>query len=183
MGARNESRANPAERAERQVAAYELVLRGHSLRSAAAEMKRLGYQRVSYETVRDLVALEGKQRVEPLAEEWRTMLIERLNASRLHVMNVLEREHLTISDGRVVSLEDEFGKDVPIVDDGPVLQAVDRLNKIDAQIAKLTGAEAPVQTEANVTATIARPVELEAAVARARQAMEEEESRLREGPA
>lgn len=178
MASNPHSRSNPAEKAEKQVAAYELMLLGYSLRAAAAEMTRLGYGEMSYETVRTLVAIEGKERVEPAAEAWRTMLIERHNASRLRVLDVLNRDHLTISDGRVVMIDG-----APIIDDGPVLQAVDRLNKIDAQIAKLTGAEAPVVTEATVNATIARPVELQDAMAKARVAMEAEEARIKQGEA
>lgn len=171
MGSRNESRSNPAEKAERQVRAFELVRDGHSLRSAAAQMKLEGYTRVSHVTVKNLVELEAAERVSPVAEQWRTVLLERLNDARLNVLRVLRRDHLTISDGQIVRLDGE-----PIIDDAPVLQAVDRLVKIDTQIAKLVGAEAPVQSE--IAATITRPPEILALIAAAEADAAAAEARL-----
>ena len=55
---------------------------------------------------------------------------------------MLETHHLVISDGRVVTLDGE-----PIPDDEPVLKAVDRLVKINQEIAKIYGAYAPVKSE------------------------------------
>jgi len=70
MAARNESRADPAEQAERQVCAYGLPLRGLSLREVAEQMTAEGDQ-VSHETVRKLVKTEADERVGPLAAEYR----------------------------------------------------------------------------------------------------------------
>ncbi|WP_410620912.1 hypothetical protein [Amycolatopsis sp. cmx-8-4] len=101
MAARNESRANPAEQAEMQQRAFELVLRGKSLREAARVMTAEG-TRVSHEKVRQLVQLESDERVLPSADQWRQVLIERLNDARQAVLTVLEREQVTILHGRVI---------------------------------------------------------------------------------
>jgi DNA-binding CsgD family transcriptional regulator len=90
--------------------------------------------------------------------ELRTMMLDRLHEELLRldeyeatVREVLARKHVTVSNGRVVSLPDpETGKDVPLEDDGVVLQAIDRLVKIGEErrknnesVRKLMGADAP----------------------------------------
>ena len=87
----------------------------------------------------------------------KALLIADLNAAKQAVWAVLEANHLVISDGRVVSLDGD-----PIPDDEPVLKAVDRLVKINQELAKIYGVYAPVQsrveviTEDAVDAEIAR---------------------------
>jgi hypothetical protein len=76
------------------------------------------------------------------SEEAKTILIADLNAAKQAVWAVLEANHLVISDGRVVTLDGE-----PIPDDEPVLKAVDRLVKINQELAKIYGAYAPVKSE------------------------------------
>lgn len=75
-------------------------------------------------------------------EEAKTLLLHDLNAAKQAVWAVLEANHLVISDGRVVHLDD-----TPIPDDDPVLRAVDRLVKIDQELAKIYGAYAPTRSE------------------------------------
>lgn len=62
-------------------------------------------------------------------------------------MEVLEREHVTVSNGRVVSLDDG----TPLPDDGPVLQAIDRLLRIQERRARLLGLDAPVKRDLTLT--------------------------------
>jgi hypothetical protein len=59
---------------------------------------------------------------------------------------VLERKHVTISQGRVVKLDG-----TPVDDDGPTLAAIDRLLKVHEARRKLLGLDAPVKTEVEVT--------------------------------
>lgn len=75
-------------------------------------------------------------------EEAKALLLTDLNAAKQAVWAVLEANHLVISDGRVVRLDG-----TPVPDDEPVLRAVDRLVKIDQEIAKIYGAYAPTQHE------------------------------------
>lgn len=67
----------------------------------------------------------------------RDLELDRLDELWRITMGVLEREHVTVSNGRVVALD---GK--PLRDDGPVLAAVDRLLKIQERRAKLLGLDA-----------------------------------------
>lgn len=90
--------------------------------------------------------------------ELRTMMLDRLHEELIRlneyeetVRAVLKRKHVTVSNGRVITLPDpETGKDEPLEDDGVVLQAIDRLVKIGEErrknnesVRKLMGADAP----------------------------------------
>lgn len=177
MASNPSSRSNPAEKAEQQVQAYTLSLRGHSLR----EIGRL--MGVSHETARKLISLEADARVLPLADQLRKQQLDRLNEMRMAALAVLEREHVHISEGRVVRDKDPETGEVlgAIVDDGPVLAAIDRLVKIEDRMAKLLGLDAPVQQE--IAATVEhKPSEVLDLINRARRQAEEDEARLREGP-
>ena len=94
----------------------------------------------------------------------RTESTEQLLAARREVWKVLRTEHVTVSHGKVVRRQvgwevDEHGgrlfnaDDEPIpvyedlLDDAPVLAAVDRLVKIEDQLAKLWGYVAPTKIE------------------------------------
>ncbi|MEU0467289.1 hypothetical protein ABZ215_25080 [Amycolatopsis sp. NPDC006131] len=174
MGANPSSRANAADRAEEQVQAYNLRLRGLSLREIGRQMG------CSHEKVRQLIALEADARVLPLADELRKQQLDRLNEMRLRALEVLEREHYQFFEGRVVRMKNGDGEPVPVVDDSPVLSAIDRLLKVEDRMSKLLGLDAPVQSE--VTATVEhRPVEVLSLIEQARQRTAEEEAALREG--
>lgn len=75
--------------------------------------------------------------------------LERLNALYARLEKLLDKQHVAISNGRVVTLHDE-----PIEDDGPILHVVDRLLRIDEsrrrvgeRRAKLLGLDAPQRME------------------------------------
>jgi len=90
------------------------------------------------------------------ADEAKALLLMDLNAAKQAVWAVLEANHLVISDGRVVTLDG-----VALPDDEPVLKAVDRLVKIDQEIAKIYGAYAPARHEVRTIDSIdARLIEL-----------------------
>ena len=89
-------------------------------------------------------------------DEAKTLLLADLNAAKQAVWAVLEANHLVISDGRVVHLDG-----TPVPDDEPVLKAVDRLVKINQELAKIYGAYAPVRHEVQqIDAIDARLLEL-----------------------
>jgi hypothetical protein len=68
------------------------------------------------------------------------------------VIDVLEGQHYVVSDGRIVYLGDKDDPDrTELLDDGPVLQAVDRLLKISDRRAKLLGLDAPKRVEVSDT--------------------------------
>lgn len=75
--------------------------------------------------------------------------LERLNDLEMAARRVLERHHITVSNGQVVRLDGE-----PLLDDAPVLNAIDRLLKIEEQRRrngesrrKLLGLDQPAKVE------------------------------------
>lgn len=62
-------------------------------------------------------------------------------------LEVLERDHITVSQGRVV--KDDDG--VPIPDDGPKLAAIRELRGVRESYRRLFGLDAATKSEANVT--------------------------------
>jgi hypothetical protein len=99
--------------------------------------------------------------VRETTDEAKALLVADLNAAKQAVWEVLGTHHLVISEGRVVKLDDE-----PIPDDEPVLRAVDRLVRINQELAKIFGAYAPTRTEViTMDAIEAEIVKLEAEVA------------------
>ena len=92
-----------------------------------------------------------KLTVEEPAAEVRAMELERLDRLYEAAVGVLERHHVTVSQGRVVQLDGE-----PLPDDGPVLQAIDRLLKIQERRARLLGLDAAqkMDVSGNVSYTV-----------------------------
>lgn len=125
------------EGAERDAEACRLKSRGLSYRAIAEQLgyadhscARRGVERALAETV-----------AEPAAE-LRQLELMKLDAMERAVLDVLEREHVKVNDGEVVKVD---GK--TLIDDAPVLQAVDRLIKIGERRAKLLGLDAPKRLE------------------------------------
>lgn len=85
----------------------------------------------------------------PNAQESKNRLLKSLDDAEVAVLRVLETSHLTVTEKGVVCVEIN-GQKVPVPDDSPVLQAVDRLLKINHQRAQLTGAYAPIKVTQEV---------------------------------
>lgn len=85
--------------------------------------------------------------VQEAGDELRTLELIRLDALYVAAHEVLEREHVTVSNGRIVAGTDG----APILDDAPVLQAIDRLLRIQERRAKLLGLDAPVKKDVSLT--------------------------------
>jgi hypothetical protein len=90
-------------------------------------------------------------------DAYRDEQLARIEAAREVVMDVLHARHVVVSNGHVVSEitgQDAEGKPIygePLVDDGPVLAAVDRLVKLDDQEARLLGLYAAAKVETDTT--------------------------------
>lgn len=145
--------------------------------AAALRARRKTYQQIADELgmASKSSAYEAVQRAlrdalsEP-AEQARQMELDDLDRAQRHVLEVLERNHVTVSHGRVVRrlidferddggeyLLDEDGKRIGIyedvLDDGPILQAVDRLIKIGESRRKLLGLDAATKMDVSGTVT------------------------------
>lgn len=72
-----------------------------------------------------------------ISEDARNQSIAHLEALRQRLLAMLDEEYFAISNGRVVF---DPIREVPLRDRGPVLAAIDRLVKIEMDIAKLSGA-------------------------------------------
>lgn len=151
-----------AESAAKDARVVELVNEGHSLQDIATAWgvsKPVIWRRFH----RALERIPQKA-----VEDYRTAQLVRLAAARQAVMDVLTAKHVVVSNGHVVSeivgnhpLVDEdnephpqAGEPIygdPLIDDGPVLAAVDRLVKLDDQEAKLLGLYAAAKVEHDST--------------------------------
>ena len=74
------------------------------------------------------------------AGDVRALELEKLDRAERAVLAVLERRHLTVSHGKVISVGGE-----PLEDDAPVLAAADRLVRISESRRKLLGLDSPVK--------------------------------------
>jgi hypothetical protein len=150
------------ETADRDAKAARLRSRGMSYRQIAAELG------VEVASAYDAVQRALKDALGEAPADVRRLELERLDQMEAAVWAVLERDHITVSQGRVVRrrILDDNGdpivagrdrddkpvfREEDVLDDGPVLQAVDRLLKIQARRAALLGLDAPVKAETGVT--------------------------------
>ncbi|MER6191786.1 hypothetical protein [Streptomyces cyaneofuscatus] len=136
--------------AERDARAAELRSKGWTYPRIAAELG-FNHRADAYNAVKRVL----KETVREAGEDVRALELERLDRLEAAANEVLEREHVTVSNGRVVSLNE-----TPLPDDGPVLAAIDRLLKIQERRARLLGLDAP--TKAAITITPERAAAIEA---------------------
>jgi AraC-like DNA-binding protein len=164
------------ETAARDARAAELRAEGWTLKQIADE---LGYsdktnaQRGIRRTLKEIV--QGP------AEKLLQLETERLESLYEEALKVLERDHATVSHGKII--KDDDGN--PILDDGPKLAAIDRCVKIRESYRRLHGLDKPVKVDATVTEITQEDVALQELVAemRAKNAAVEEELRTQRGQA
>lgn len=113
----------------------------------AAELRAKGW---SYQRIADELGWGNKgdahhavqrilqETVQEAGDDLRTMERERLDRLSAAAWEVLDRQHVTVSNGQIVRLDG-----TPLPDDGPVLQAIDRLLRISESRRKLDGLDAP----------------------------------------
>ncbi|MDH6141147.1 hypothetical protein P3T35_003160 [Kitasatospora sp. GP30] len=144
---------------ERRRRAVEMKIAGHTWEQIS---DALGYggRANAYNDIRRELQKSAAKLAIPL-EEYRQLELDRLDAELVRlgrlqetIEAILEREHVTIQGGKVVLMDD----DSPVPDYGPVLQAADRLLKIEdarrrnaERRAKLLGLDAPTKTEGVLT--------------------------------
>jgi hypothetical protein len=124
------------ETAEREAKAAQLRSRGMSYRQIAAE---LGVD--THTAHNDVQSALAAIVAEPAAAA-QALELERLDAMYARALQVMEAHHVTVSNGRVVTLDDS-----PLPDDGPVLAAINTLVRISESRRKLLGLDSPVKTQ------------------------------------
>lgn len=108
------------------------------------------------------------------AEQLLAQEAARLDTLYEEALAVLERDHLTVSHGRIIKGDD--GQ--PILDDGPKLAAIDRLVKIRESYRRLFGLDQPVKVDARVTEVTQQDLELQEMLSEAKARMEVEEQQI-----
>ncbi|MGQ4351973.1 hypothetical protein [Streptomyces drozdowiczii] len=85
--------------------------------------------------------------VQEAGDDLRALELSRLDVLYVAATDVLERHHVTVSHGKIVAgLDGE-----PLLDDAPVLQAIDRLLRIQERRARLLGLDAPIKKDVSLT--------------------------------
>lgn len=77
------------------------------------------------------------------AKQLRATEAARLDDLYVEALEILERDHVVVSHGKIIHGED--GR--PLLDDGPKLAAIDRARQIRESYRKLFGADAPKQLD------------------------------------
>ncbi|QIP87625.1 hypothetical protein GLX30_30395 [Streptomyces sp. Tu 2975] len=126
---------------------YIRTLQGAEMDAEAARLRSKGW---SFQRIADELGYSNKGNawravdavlqatVQEAGDELRRLERERLDRLAEAAWGVLDRQHVTVSNGRIVSLGGE-----PLPDDGPVLAAIDRLLRISESRRKLEGLDAP----------------------------------------
>lgn len=147
---------------ERDAEAAKLRARGHTYDQIALT---LGYSDRS--NARDGVMRCLDATVAEPAAEVRKIELDRLDYLWRKGLEVLERDHITVQHGKVIRRQigverdkdgierlDPDGKEIPVwedvLDDDPVLRAIDRLLKISERRARLLGLDTPVKADLTV---------------------------------
>lgn len=120
-------------------------------RAKALELRKAG---VPYDKIKDQLgyktraaAIQDVQRamaamVREPADDLRALEDERLDMLWFRAMQVLSRQHITVSNGRVVMHNGQ-----PVTDDGPILAAIRELRMLSESRRKLHGWDAPTKVE------------------------------------
>lgn len=135
------SKAQQALTAERRAKALTLRVSGLTYEQIADQLGYAGRAAAYVDIER---ALTQRKRDQQAAADLAAPLeLERLDTMERAAWAVLRRQHTLVSQGRVI--KDDAGR--PMQDDGPTLDAIDRLLKIQVRRAKLLGLDMPAKVE------------------------------------
>lgn len=137
------SRAKQASVAERRSKLIKMRLAGHSFDECAA---KLGYSSRSAAT-RDFTRAFEQVAIEQRAsvEVYREVELAKLDDLTIKATRILLGRHYVVTQAGKLVEDPETG--LPLLDDGPTLQAIDRLLKIQDRRAKLLGLDSPQKVE------------------------------------
>jgi DNA-binding CsgD family transcriptional regulator len=121
---------------------------------------------ISMKTVQNDLYITRKEltdRVTGQAEARRAQSLARLEDALTVAVEVMRKEHLAHSNGRLVQVEDEVTGEVrQVLDDGPRLAAVDKVVKIVESIRNMFGDNAPSKVDNTVTGSVEYVVKVDA---------------------
>jgi hypothetical protein len=142
-----------AGRAERQAKAARRRAQIVHARMAGATFEEIGREHgISDTRAQQLYADAMRRTVKEPADQHRALELRRLDDLQLRLTEVLRRDHVTISGGKVVVDQDGH----PYLDDGPVIAAGMALVRVQESRRKLLGLDEP--THHNVSAKLAAEV-------------------------
>lgn len=136
------SRAQRAATAKRRTEAVAMRIAGAEYETIAEALGYADRAAAHKDITRALEAAVIEQTA--TVEVHRAEELKRLDALMVKAWAVLERQHITVSHGRVVRGDTT---DEPLLDDGPTLSAIDRILKIQERKAKFLGLDAPQRHE------------------------------------
>jgi hypothetical protein len=135
--------ARTIEARERDYKALDMHRRGFTYRQIGAELGWTSTASVGPAISR---ALKEMTKVDP--DEIVKVMRDRLDDYRRQAWRVLGRTHYVTTQSGAVARHPVTGD--PLVDDAPVLQALDRLLKYDVEERKMLGVDAPTKTRVEV---------------------------------
>lgn len=124
-------------------------------KAAQAARLKADNPRLSYQQIADSVGYSNKSDAWRAVQRCREAVIREAGAELIaseaahlddlfvEALEVLQRDHVTVSHGRIV--KDDDGQ--TILDDGPKLAAIDRLLRVRESYRKLHGADKPAKVE------------------------------------
>lgn len=115
--------------------------------SYTAVAKELG---VAYSSAYEMVHRALRDQAREGLEEARQIELERLDRAQRAVEQVLATRHILVQQGNVIK-DPRTGQ--PMLDDAPILSAVDRVVKLSKRRSELLGLDAPTRVEQEVTVT------------------------------
>jgi hypothetical protein len=155
----------------------------------AAQAARLKAEnpRLSYQQIADAVGYNNKSDAWRAIQRCREAVIREAGAELIAseaqqlddlfvaALEVLGRDHLTVSHGHIVRDDDGH----PIIDDGPKLSAIDRLLRIRESYRKLFGADQAIKVDATVHEVTQQDIELAELIHEAQAKNATEEARIK----
>jgi hypothetical protein len=149
--------ANPNQDARATTGQYVRTPETAARDAQAAELRAQGltYQKIADElgfghkdSARLAVRRALRDIVKGPAEQLLKLEADRLDTLYEEALEVLQRDHVTVSHGKVITVADpDTGEEKPLLDDGPKLAAIDRLVKIRESYRKLFGLDQPAKVQ------------------------------------
>jgi hypothetical protein len=125
--------------------------------------QRMGISLATVQSDLHITRKELAERVTSQSEERRAQSLARLEDALTVAVEVMRKEHLAHSNGRVVEIVDQItGELRHVADDGPKLAAVDKVVKIVESIRKMFGDDAASKVDTTVTGTTEYVIKIDA---------------------